>query len=149
MIKIKNPIKSLAEYILRKDIEAKNDAIVKFAKECSEKDNTIERLNELVNKQKDELADKVDTVLREYKFSPEKLTSQEQKEIGEIADHPGFTALGKWFKAQADRNNDNLIHNADATQTKQNLWRLAVLMYEDWYMFISHCAQTYEQKAKK
>ena len=107
----------------------------------------IDRLSELINMYSAE-RDKAREI-REYIFSPLSLTSEEQTIIGKFIGTPLVELLTKWFKSRADQNNDMFIHNADASDEKKALWRTAVLIYEDWYMFMKNCGQLWEKSENK
>ena len=107
----------------------------------------IDRLSELINMYSAE-RDKAREI-REYIFSPLSLTSEEQTIIGKFICTPLVELLTKWFKSRADQNNDMFIHNADASDEKKALWRTAVLIYEDWYMFMKNCGQLWEKSENK
>ena len=105
-----------------------------------EQEVIISRLNDVVNGLR---------VRRPYSFTPEKLTVEEQQIIGDCADLDIIRLIDKWFKMQADKNNDLLVHSfgkPNITDSQKSLWALAVLVYEDWSMFLSHCKKTSESK---
>lgn len=136
-------LKRLARKILKDDFTAL-DAIV----ESQESDSS--RLSNVINQlSKENDALRKNRPYRNYSFAPESLTSDDQQTIGEFTDTPIFDLFSKWFKAKADQNNDLLLHTDKASDEQKALWRLAVLMYDDWNVFSKHCKQIAESKLKK
>lgn len=132
MIKNLPWFKNLARWILQEDLDTINTALKNTVK-------NEERLSDLVNMMKDERP------LRKYAFAPESLTAEEQKIIGEFGDSEIFGLYNKWFKYQADKNNDLLVHAHKSTEDQRSLWRLAVLMFDDWAAFTRNCKKLSEK----
>jgi len=125
-------LKELARWILQDELRILEQTIKNLA-------SSEERLSELANRLKD------DRPLREYAFAPKSLTAEEQKIIGEFGDSEIFDLYNKWFKYQADKNNDLLVHAHKSTEDQRSLWRLAVLIYEDWKQFTNSCKKSSEK----
>jgi len=108
------------------------------------------RLSEIVNQLNAENASlKENRPYRDVAFAPTQITSEEQKTIGDFIDTPILDLISKWFKSKADQNNDLLLHSSKANDEQKCLYRLAVLMWEDWKMFITHCERTLENSKPK
>jgi len=106
-----------------------------------------ERLNDLVNAlNKENAALREGRPDREYNFTPITVTTEEQKIIGDFAEAPIIELLTKWFKSKADTNNDLLLHNSEGDPIKEAKFKVAVLMYDDWRMFIKNCQRQYEKE---
>lgn len=124
-------LKKFAEWILREDI--------KYLRSDLESSRNLNRiLRETFEEVKDE-AEKALTPKKNYNITPEKLTVEDQQIIGKFVDTQILDLLSKWFKAQADNNNDYLVHSAAKSPEEQAVWRAAILVYEDWYNFLAHC----------
>lgn len=141
-------IKRLARFILKKDIEKSNESVDRLISANLNLRTQVDRLSEIINKYSAERVINEQRDVREYVFSPQSLTGEEQLIVGKFVGNPLMEMLTKWFKSRADQNNDMLIHNTDATDEKKALWRIAVLVYEDWYMFVKNCGQMYEKSLK-
>ena len=85
---------------------------------------------------------------REYTFVPIGLTSEEQEIVGSASEGRFAELVTKWFKSQADKNNDLLIHGHSLTVEQQALFKTAVLMYEDWFSFLQNCRGVYNRNNK-
>ena len=94
------------------------------------KDIEIERLSNLVNQLKDELAEKQ----RGYIFRPEKLTEADQLILARNVDNELIVLLKKLFKIKADENADLLLHFPAETEAKRVGWSIAIRMYDDLVM---------------
>lgn len=107
---------------------------------------TIERLNNLVNALNKENAElKEQLKPREYVFAPDGLTNEEQEIIGKYVGTPLIELIEKWLKSKADINNDLLLHNSKNDPIMEAKFKLAVLMYDDWRMFIKNCKQIFDK----
>jgi len=136
-------IKKLAKYILGgeiKNLENRLNAQISSNLALAQQNR---RLEEIVN-----TWEKEDIVAREYSFAPKSLEQDEMETIGRYVETPILALIGKWFKSRADQNNDLLVHNLDANDEKKALYRIAVLVYDDWLMFTQKCAQMYDKAEK-
>ena len=132
-------IKKLARFILKNEIKQKDQFTDQLL-------TNEDRLNDLVNKlNKENYALRNNRLPREYAFAPEFLTAEEQEIIGDYVETPIIDLITKWFKAKADQNNDLLLHNTQ-DPAKQEKFKLAVLMYDDWRMFIKNCQNQFDRR---
>lgn len=137
-------IKKLARHILKNELKRDGDLFDKVLNAHLKTSEELKRLEKVLNEM-----EKVERQIREYSFSPGTMEADDIEIIGRMGDSPLVSLISKWFKAKADQNNDMLIHNVDATDEKKSLWRIAVLVYEDWYMFIKNCQQMADKAKKK
>jgi hypothetical protein len=143
-------IKELAKWILRKERGDEDAFIQNLIESEKASKNSEQRLSELVNRLSKELvAVKKGRMPREYAFAPESLTTEEQATIGAFVDTDVFNLYNKWFKFKADQNNDLYLHEKGASDEQRALWKLAVLMYDDWRTFNKHCLQVYDKSEKE
>jgi hypothetical protein len=95
--------------------------------------------DDIINGLTKELAKIRDREIRKYNFTPEQITPEEKQIIGDAYDSGVMNVIEKWFKYMADKNNDLLIHTYSMSEEQRNLYRLAVLMYDDWVSFVRRC----------
>ncbi|MBU0712418.1 hypothetical protein KKA87_10950 [bacterium] len=141
---IKDTMKKVAEKVLEDEINSREELVASLSRENVYLSENLGRLEKIINAWEHE-----DREMREYTFAPKNLTNEESEIVGKYVGSPIMELISKWFKARADQNNDMLVHNMDASDEKKALWRIAVLAYEDWYMFTKNCGQLYEKAQKK
>ena len=133
-------LKAIARKILKSDLDADSQYIERLEESEAKLMEDQERLNQVANSLKEALAERPESIAKEYKFVPQTLTAEEQRIIGDSAETEVVELIGKWMKSKADQNADLLIHSyAKSSDEQKSLYRLAVLAWEDWFMFLENC----------
>lgn len=81
-----------------------------------------------------------------YAITPVKLTHEEQEIVGRFSETPIMELLSKWFMAQANSNNNYLVHSVADSPEQKALWNTSVLVYEDWHNFLLNCKSIHQRQ---
>lgn len=95
--------------------------------------------DDIINGLTKEIARLKEQTGRKYTYTPEEITAEEQQIIGDAYESGVMQVIEKWLKQRADKNNDLLIHTFNASTEQVCLYKLAILMFDDWIAFLQRC----------